>query len=70
MFIVPITIIIVTIPDGFPLALTLCLACSLGRMLKDNILVKKLAACEILGNIDMICSDKTGTLTQNKLCMV
>lgn len=70
MVIVPITIIIIAIPDGFPLALTFCLAFSVKRMLRDNILVRKLAACEIAGNIDIICSDKTGTLTQNKISMV
>lgn len=69
LIIVSITVNIIAVPYGFPLALTLCLAFTVKRMLKDNILVRKIVTCEIMGGIDIVCSDKTGTLTQNKMAM-
>ena len=66
-FIIAIAIIVVAIPEGLPLAVALSLAYSVGRMLKDQNLVRRLQACETMGGANMICSDKTGTLTQNKM---
>ena len=62
-FIIGITVIVVAIPEGLPLAVTLSLAYSTKKMLMDNNLVRKMAACETMGGAAMICSDKTGTLT-------
>ena len=70
VFIVAITIIVVAVPEGLPLAVTLALAFATTRMLKDNNLVRLLRACETMGNATTICSDKTGTLTQNKMSVV
>ncbi|CAD8152014.1 unnamed protein product [Paramecium octaurelia] len=70
LIIASISVVIIAIPDSFPFAITICLAYSIRGMLKDNILVTKLAAFEISGNIDMICTDKTGILTQNKMTVV
>ena len=58
-----ITVVVVAIPEGLPLAVTLSLAYSTKKMLLDNNLVRKMAACETMGGASMICSDKTGTLT-------
>jgi P-type E1-E2 ATPase len=69
-FIIGITVVVVAIPEGLPLAVTLSLAYSTKKMLTDNNLVRKMAACETMGGADMICSDKTGTLTQNKMSLV
>jgi Ca2+-transporting ATPase len=69
-FIVTVTIIVVAVPEGLPLAVTLALAFATTRMLKDNNLVRHLKACEVMGNATTICSDKTGTLTQNKMMVV
>lgn len=70
IFIVTVTIIVVAVPEGLPLAVTLALAFATTRMLKDNNLVRHLKACEVMGNATTICSDKTGTLTQNKMTVV
>ncbi|OMJ78807.1 hypothetical protein SteCoe_21289 [Stentor coeruleus] len=68
-FLLAFTVIAVAIPEGLPLAVTICLAYSVKKMQKDNNLVKKLPACETMGGVDMICSDKTGTLTQNMMVL-
>lgn len=70
IFIVVVTIIVVAVPEGLPLAVTLALAFATTRMLKDANLVRHLKACEVMGNATTICSDKTGTLTQNKMMVV
>ena len=70
VFIVAVTIIVVAVPEGLPLAVTLALAFATTRMLKDNNLVRLLKACETMGNATTVCSDKTGTLTQNKMSTV
>jgi Ca2+ transporting ATPase len=66
-FLLSFTVVAVAIPEGLPCAVTICLAYSVKQMQKDNNLVKTLAACETMGGADMICSDKTGTLTKNKM---
>eukprot|EP01084_Bolivina_argentea_P295942 509620_1 len=66
-FIIAITIIVVAVPEGLPLAVTISLAYSMKKMLMDNNFVRHLAACETMGNATTICSDKTGTLTTNKM---
>jgi Ca2+-transporting ATPase len=70
IFIVTVTIIVVAVPEGLPLAVTLALAFATTRMLKENNLVRHLKACEVMGNATTICSDKTGTLTQNEMTVV
>ena len=69
-FIVGITIVVVAVPEGLPLAVTISLAFSMRRMMKDNNLVRELAACETMGSATVIASDKTGTLTQNRMTVV
>lgn len=69
-FIVGIAIIVVAVPEGLPLAVMISLAYSIGKMAKDHNDVKKLSACEIMGGADNICSDKTGTLTENIMKVV
>eukprot|EP01132_Coremiostelium_polycephalum_P003241 gene3241-4056_t len=69
-FITSVTIIVVVVPEGLPLAVTIALAYSMMKMFKDNNLVRKLEACETMGGVTSICSDKTGTLTQNKMTIV
>lgn len=66
-FILGITVIVVAIPEGLPLSVTLSLAFSVKKMLLDNNLVRKMEACETMGGANTICSDKTGTLTMNKM---
>ncbi|KAL6718058.1 plasma membrane calcium [Lecanora helva] len=70
VFIVAVTIVVVAVPEGLPLAVTLALAVATTRMLKDNNLVRLLRACETMGNATTICSDKTGTLTENQMSTV
>lgn len=70
IFIVAVTIVVVAVPEGLPLAVTLALAFATTRMLRDNNLVRVLRACETMGNATTICSDKTGTLTQNRMSVV
>lgn len=70
ILIVAVTIIVVAVPEGLPVAVTLALSFATKRMLKENNLVRHLRACETMGNATTICSDKTGTLTQNKMTVV
>ncbi|KXN66635.1 calcium-translocating P-type ATPase, partial [Conidiobolus coronatus NRRL 28638] len=65
-----VTIVVVTVPEGLPLAVTISLAFATVRMMRDNNLVRVLAACETMGGATTVCSDKTGTLTQNKMTVV
>jgi P-type Ca2+ transporter type 2B len=69
-FIIAISIIVVSVPEGLPLAVTISLAFSVGKMKEENNLVRYLAACETMGGVDNICSDKTGTLTKNTMSVV
>lgn len=64
---IAVTLIVVSVPEGLPMAVTLSLAFSMRRMLKTNNLVRKMHACETMGAITVICTDKTGTLTQNRM---
>ncbi|KAM3136897.1 hypothetical protein pb186bvf_010982 [Paramecium bursaria] len=66
-FMIGVTIIVVAVPEGLPLAVTIALAYSVNKMKDENCLVKNLASCEIMGGANTICSDKTGTLTQNQM---
>eukprot|EP01017_Pseudomicrothorax_dubius_P024496 TRINITY_DN2602_c0_g4_i1.p1 TRINITY_DN2602_c0_g4~~TRINITY_DN2602_c0_g4_i1.p1 ORF type:complete len:1110 (-),score=290.43 TRINITY_DN2602_c0_g4_i1:194-3523(-) len=68
-FIIAITVLVVAIPEGLPLAVTLSLSYSVKKMLTDNNLVRRIEACETMGGANVICSDKTGTLTQNKMSL-
>ncbi|KAK4244157.1 hypothetical protein C7999DRAFT_17556 [Corynascus novoguineensis] len=70
LFITSVTVVVVAVPEGLPLAVTLALAFATTRMMKDNNLVRVLKACETMGNATAVCSDKTGTLTQNKMTVV
>lgn len=66
-FMVAVTLIVVAVPEGLPMSVTLSLAVNMRRMLKTNNLVRKMHACETMGAITVICTDKTGTLTQNQM---
>ncbi|OBT94685.1 plasma membrane calcium [Pseudogymnoascus verrucosus] len=70
ILIVAITVIVVAVPEGLPLAVTLALAFATTRLLKENNLVRILKSCEVMGNATTICSDKTGTLTTNRMTVV
>ncbi|KAL3852970.1 hypothetical protein ACJMK2_016573 [Sinanodonta woodiana] len=69
-FIIGVTVLVVAVPEGLPLAVTLALAYSVRKMMHDNNLVRHLDACETMGNATAICSDKTGTLTTNRMTVV
>jgi len=69
-FIIGVTIVVVAVPEGLPLAVTISLAFSTQKMLADQNLIRHLAACETMGNATNICSDKTGTLTENRMTVV
>lgn len=66
-FMVAVTLIVVSVPEGLPMSVTLSLALSMRKMLKTNNLVRKMHACETMGAVTVICTDKTGTLTQNQM---
>ncbi len=66
-FMIAVTLIVVSVPEGLPMSVTLSLALSMNRMLKANNLVRKMHACETMGATTVICTDKTGTLTQNRM---
>jgi Ca2+-transporting ATPase len=67
IFMTAVTLIVVSVPEGLPMSVTLSLALSMNRMLKTNNLVRKMHACETMGAATVICTDKTGTLTQNQM---
>ncbi|KAM0884018.1 hypothetical protein ACQ4PT_031255 [Festuca glaucescens] len=69
-FAVAVTIVVVAVPEGLPLAVTLSLAYAMEKMMNDKALVRQLAACETMGSATVICSDKTGTLTSNRMTVV
>lgn len=68
--IIGVTVLVVAVPEGLPLAVTLSLAYSVKKMMADNNLVRHLDACETMGNATTICSDKTGTLTTNRSFLI
>ena len=69
-FITSIVLIVAAVPEGLPTTVAICLAINIIKMSRENALVKKMAACETIGCINIICSDKTGTLTENKMTVV
>ncbi len=64
---IAVTVVVVSVPEGLPMSVTLSLALSMQRMMRTNNLVRKMHACETMGAVTVICTDKTGTLTQNKM---
>ena len=70
LLILAVTVVVITVPEGLALAVTIALAFATSRMLRDNNLVRLIRSCEIMGNATCICSDKTGTLTQNDMVVV
>jgi Ca2+ transporting ATPase len=70
IFIIGVVVVVVAIPEGLPLAVTITLALSIKKMLKDKNLVRRLDACETMGGANYICTDKTGTLTKNEMNIV
>ncbi|KAM3276383.1 hypothetical protein ACQJBY_044651 [Aegilops geniculata] len=70
IFTIAVTIVVVAVPEGLPLAVTLTLAYSMRKMMRDKALVRRLSSCETMGSATTICSDKTGTLTLNKMTVV
>lgn len=70
ILIISVTLIVVAVPEGLPLAVTLALAFATKRMTEENLLVRVLGSCETMANASVICTDKTGTLTQNKMMVV
>ncbi len=67
LFMLSVAIIVMAVPEGLPMSITLSLAMSMRRMLRTNNLVRKMHACETMGAVTVICTDKTGTLTQNRM---
>ncbi|XP_015696709.1 calcium-transporting ATPase 5, plasma membrane-type-like isoform X2 [Oryza brachyantha] len=70
IFTIAVTIVVVAVPEGLPLAVTLTLAYSMRKMMRDKAMVRRLSSCETMGSATTICSDKTGTLTLNKMTVV
>lgn len=68
--ILAVAIVVVAVPEGLPLDVTISLAFSVKKMLEENNLVRRLASCETMGSAHVICTDKTGTLTQNDMFVV
>lgn len=70
ILIIAVTLIVVAVPEGLPLAVTLALAFATKRMTQENLLVRVLGSCETMANASVVCTDKTGTLTQNEMTVV